>query len=119
METVLGEVMFWGPGSSIRYCLIDEKFVRGCDDGSSQFRTRKEKDGGGASAGGDSNGGANALMPRCWSRGQGTLFEEAWGKEEEQWRIKADERGRRERGEEVQESVETFEQYREVGSSGM
>ena len=28
MESVLGEIMFWGPGSAIRFCLVDEKFVR-------------------------------------------------------------------------------------------
>lgn len=109
METVLGEIMFWGPGSSIRYCLIDEKFVMGCDDGSSQFKTKKEKEG----------GGEKALMPRCWSRGQGNLFDEAWEKEEERWKLKKEERERREQSGEEVETVRNFEQYREVGSSGM
>jgi len=100
MEGVLGEIMYWGPGSGIRYSLVDEKFVRGLDEGSSQFQTRKmgnvdpEKEG-------------KSLMPRCFSRGQGRLFEEAYEKEEEGSKRK------------VESGVGTFEQYREVGSSGM
>jgi ATP-dependent Clp protease ATP-binding subunit ClpX len=109
MESVLGEVMFWGPGSSIRFCLIDEKFVRGFDEGSSQFKTKKE----GVVKEGE---GGKAMMPKCWSRGQGRLFEEAYEKEEETWKAKEEERERKERGE---EDLGSFERYRVVGSSGM
>lgn len=121
MESVLGEIMFWGPGSGIRFCLVDEAFVRGHDNASSQFskdsplhatnslREHQSKM--------DDEGG-KSLMPKCWSRGQGRLFEEAWEKEEALFK-RQEERGRRERGEEDTESVRSFERYREVGSSGM
>jgi ATP-dependent Clp protease ATP-binding subunit ClpX len=97
MESVLGEIMFWGPGSGIRYCLVDEKFVRGHDKGSSQFQTKKLHNVADKSE-------SKSLMPRCWTRGQVKLFENAYELEEEG--LKAQE-------------VESFEQYREVGSSGM
>lgn len=118
MESVLGEVMFWGPGSSVRFVLIDEEFVRGFDEGSSQFVTRKET-GGARKGGGVSRGGEKAAMPRCWSRGQGGLFDDAWEKEEEVWRARVEEKEKREREEEAVAEKGTFEQYREVGSSGM
>ncbi|PMD38747.1 hypothetical protein L207DRAFT_567116 [Hyaloscypha variabilis F] len=96
MEAVLGEVMFWGPGSAIRFCLVDEKFVRE-QEGQREGRA-----------------GEKSLMPRCWSRGQGRMFEEAWEKEEEAWR------GRRERREVVEGEAEgSFERLRSVGGSGM
>jgi len=100
MEAVLGEIMFWGPGSAIRFCLVDEKFVR-------------EQQGAGI------GGGEKSLMPRCWSRGQGRMFEEAWEKEEEGWKVKEEERERRERGEVVGEAESSFERLRSVGGSGM
>lgn len=100
MESVLGEVMFRGPGSGIRYCLVDEKFVRGHDEGSSQFQTKKLH-------GVEEKAEGKSLMPRCWTRGQVRLFEDAWEKEEGKKSPK------------VSEEVGTFEQYREVGSSGM
>lgn len=121
MESVLGEIMFWGPGSGIRFCLVDEAFVRGYDNHSSQFtaespsrpsemkRTRLRSEGHGEEG--------KSLMPKCWSRGQGRLFEEAWEKEEAVFRKQEEERQRRERGEE--EDVGTFERYREVASSGL
>lgn len=139
MESVLGEIMFWGPGSSIRYCLIDETFVRGHDEGSSQFKTRAERsrplspnpnpnnledprpgpereDGAH-----DAHGAGKAMMPRCWSRGQGRLFEEAWEREEERWRVACLSPTESESGEQQvgDESVSSFEQFREVGRSGM
>jgi len=99
MESVLAEIMFWGPGSAIRFCLVDEKFVQ------------EQKDTGGGSEG-------KSLMPRCWSRGQGKMFEEAWEKEEEAWKVREEERGRRERGE-VDVGSGSFERLRSVGGSGM
>jgi len=100
MESVLAEIMFWGPGSAIRFCLVDEKFVR------------EQKAGGGSEG--------KSLMPRCWSRGQGRMFEEAWEKEEEGWKVGVEERGRRERGEVVgMGGSGSFERLRSVGGSGM
>jgi ATP-dependent Clp protease ATP-binding subunit ClpX len=113
MESVLGEIMYWGPGSGIRYCLVDEKFVRGYDKGSSQFTTKKDAEEGSISIAAD----GKSLMPRCWSRGQGRLFEQAFENEEEEWRIREEIRERKERGE--IEPIRSFEVYREVGTSGM
>jgi ATP-dependent Clp protease ATP-binding subunit ClpX len=122
MESVLGEIMFWGPGSGIRFCLVDEAFVRGHDNASSQFskdsplhttnslREHQSKP--------DDEGG-KSLMPKCWSRGQGRLFEETLEKEEALFKRQEEERGRSEREGEDIESVGSFERYREVGSSGM
>jgi len=111
MESVLGEIMFWGPGSNIRYCLVDEKFVRGQDIGSSQFSTKK------LATHSKKEGEAKSLMPRCWSRGQGRLFEEAFELEEEEWDASEEAQKRKENGE--AEPVTSFEAYREVGISGM
>jgi ATP-dependent Clp protease ATP-binding subunit ClpX len=96
MESVLSEIMFWGPGSAIRFCLVDEKFVR---EQKPHQAHNSEK----------------SLMPRCWSRGQGRMFEEAWEKEEEGWKRAREEvvlgDGDGEEG--------SFERLREAGSSGM
>jgi ATP-dependent Clp protease ATP-binding subunit ClpX len=100
MESVLGEIMFWGPGSAIRFCLVDEKFVR-------ELKPHQLH-------------GDKSLMPKCWSRGQARMFEEAWEKEEEEWRVRLEEKARRERGEDVVDGGEgSFERLREAGSSGM
>lgn len=58
-------------------------------------------------------------MPRCWSRGQGRAFEEAFENEEEEWRGKKDGSGGggSGTGEVVKEA--SFERLRRVGSSGM
>jgi len=85
LESVLQEIMFWGPGSSIRYCLIDEQFVR-------SHSVDEE--------------GEKTHMPRCWGRGQGRAFEEAWEGEE-----------RGERDDDLEAG--SFERLRSVGSSGM
>jgi len=106
METVLQEVMFWGPGSAIRFCLVDEKFVK--EQGEWLARQHEH----------DIGEDEKSKMPRCWSRGQSRLFEEAYEKEEGEWRRKEEERERRERGEDTAD-VESFEQFRSVGSSGM
>lgn len=109
MESVLGEIMFWGPGSAIRFCLVDEKFVRDQHQHTHHLDSHQ--------AGGS---GGKSLMPRCWSRGQGRMFEEAYEKEEEGWKAREDERVRRERGEVVGEEADgSFERLRSVGGSGM
>ena len=114
MENVLGEIMFWGPGSAIRFCLVDEKFVR------DQHSHAHTLDHSGSGSGSGSGGGGKSLMPRCWSRGQGRMFEEAYEKEEEVWKTKEDERRRRERGEVVESELDgSFERLRSVGGSGM
>ena len=112
MEEVLHEIMYHGPGSGIRYCLVDEKFVRGSTTETSQFSSHSH------SQSREHGGEEKSLMPLCWSRGQGRLFEEAWEKEEENWRRKEEEKGRKERGEEEQPPA-TFERLRSVGRSGM
>jgi ATP-dependent Clp protease ATP-binding subunit ClpX len=109
MESVLGEIMFWGPGSAIRFCLVDERFVRDQHQHTNHLDTHQAGSGAGKS-----------LMPRCWSRGQGRMFEEAYEKEEEVWKAKEEERVRRERGEVVGgEADGSFERLRSVGGSGM
>ena len=128
MEAVLGEIMFWGPGSGIRFCLVDEAFVRGQDSSTSASPTATKSSSTQAIAndhlatsafalGKDGEEG-RSLMPRCWSRGQGRLFEEAWEKEEAVFRVGEVGGERRARGEVVDE-VGSFERYREVESSGM
>jgi ATP-dependent Clp protease ATP-binding subunit ClpX len=102
LESVLGEIMFRGPGSGIRFCLVDEAFVRGREE----ERVRGEA------------GQGEKGLPACWGRGQGRLFEEAFEKEEEAFRAREEERQRKERGEGEQQ-VQSFERYREVGGSGM
>ncbi len=93
LENVLGEIMFWGPGSAIRYCLVDEKFVRGQSE-KGDFEAEKSK------------------MPKCWSRGQGRMFDEAYERDETEWRVRHEEEGGdREKG--------SFFTFRKVGSSGM
>lgn len=95
LENVLSEIMFWGPGSAIRFCLVDEKFVR-------ELERKRGR-------------GEGSLMPRCWSRGQGRMFEEAWEKEEDSWR----ERGEEGRGRKVVDGAVRLEGLRSVGGSGM
>ena len=112
MENVLGEIMFWGPGSAIRFCLVDEKFVVE-QAGSSSGAER------GANGGEGEGEEGRSKMPRCWGRGQGRLMEDAWEKEEEMWKAREEERRRKESGEDETEGVGSFERYREVGSSGM
>jgi len=112
MESVLGEIMFWGPGSNIRYCLVDEKFVRGHDVGSSQFSTKNLA----AKNVTDTEEG-KSLMPRCWSHGQRMLFEDAFETEEGEWQAREEAMKRKERGE--PDPIPSFEAYREVGTSGM
>lgn len=105
METVLQEVMFWGPGSAIRFCLVDEKFVKEQGEWLAKQHEHDEV----------LDGEEKSKMPRCWSRGQNRVFEEAWEKEEEEWRG----RERKERGEDGAGEMESSEQFRSVGSSGM
>jgi ATP-dependent Clp protease ATP-binding subunit ClpX len=104
LESVLGEIMFWGPGSGIRFCLVDEAFVRAGETSSSSPPTSSDRE-------------REKDLPPCWSRGQGRLFEDAYEKEEEAYRRR--ERGEREDEQGVVHDVQSFERYREVGRSGM
>ena len=114
IESVLGEIMFWGPGSGIRFCLVDEAFVREGGGISSGDASHHHDHLSSSSSSSDAHDKTEKGLPPCWSRGQGRLFEEAFEKEEEAYR-------RRERGdrEEQQRDVQSFERYREVGRSGM
>jgi ATP-dependent Clp protease ATP-binding subunit ClpX len=107
IESVLSEIMFFGPGSAIRFCLVDEKFVRSLPralSSSSSIVDYENEDG-------------KPKMPRCWSRGQARIFEEEYEKEEERWRHRQDPH----HGEEAStdEGASSFERLRSVGSSGM
>jgi ATP-dependent Clp protease ATP-binding subunit ClpX len=104
--------MFHGPGSAIRFCLVDEAFVR---SHYSQTSTTKTSSSSAISSADVVT--SEAKMPRCWSRGQNRAFEEAWEREEESWKVKE----RCEKGDEGTEESEGrgFERFRRVGSSGM
>ncbi|RDW95352.1 p-loop containing nucleoside triphosphate hydrolase-29 [Coleophoma crateriformis] len=107
MENVLGEVMFWGPGSAVRFVLIDQAFVEGLET--------QPKEDGHVEVGED-----NVKMPRVWSRGQAHLFTSAFEEEEEAW--KASRRSSAGKDNETAEEKQehgSFEQMRSVGSSGM
>ncbi|TVY47293.1 ATP-dependent clpX-like chaperone, mitochondrial [Lachnellula occidentalis] len=103
LEGVLQEIMFWGPGSGIRFCLIDESFVR-----SSSSPSGKEAKVDGVD---EDEEEEEAKMPRCWSRGQNRLFDEAYEVEEGAWFGRL--------GEGDDRAAGSFERLRSVGSSGM
>ncbi|KAG4429516.1 hypothetical protein IFR05_015003 [Cadophora sp. M221] len=113
LESLLSEIMFHGPGSAIRFCLVDEAFVR------SQSKSATSST---SSSNHDIDGGEEAQMPRCWSRGQNRAFEEAWEKEEDAWKARSESEGEGEKrngdGDEREEG-RGFERFRRVGSSGM
>lgn len=106
MESVLSEVMFFGPGSAIRFCLIDEAYVK------SQLKSHT------ISHSHPHNTTEDTQMPRCWSRGQNRIFEEEYEKEEDKWRRKHEPERQ---GHDDVEGADgsTFERLRRVGSSGM
>ncbi|PVH80913.1 hypothetical protein DL98DRAFT_560099 [Cadophora sp. DSE1049] len=83
LESLLSEIMFHGPGSAIRFCLVDEAFVR---SHYSQTSTTKTSSSSAISFADVVT--SEAKMPRCWSRGQNRAFEEAWEREEESWKVK-------------------------------
>ncbi|KAL3421269.1 ATP-dependent CLP protease ATP-binding subunit ClpX [Phlyctema vagabunda] len=70
MESVLSEAMFWAPGSSIKYILIDQEFVDNYDADEVQ----------------DADVEDNKRMPRVWSRGQAIVFYLACEEEDRRWR---------------------------------
>lgn len=106
LESVLAEIMFWGPGSAIRFCLVDEKFVREQAQTQGQNHSHAEDDG---------EDREKAKMPRCWSRGQTRAFEEAFEIEEENWKAKDEHKD----GSGGDQEAGSFEKLRQVGSSGM
>jgi len=113
LETVLFNIMYKGPGSSIRYALIDEFYVReqACAAGYSTSDSHRED-------GTNDGSGEGDGLPRCWARGQESAFESAWEGEEERWRreVKGEKEAEREDGAEAREDLRT---YRAFGSSGM
>ncbi|KAH8657116.1 P-loop containing nucleoside triphosphate hydrolase protein [Tricladium varicosporioides] len=101
MEDILQEAMFVGPGSGFRFCLVDELFVRSSESKDGESHHEEER----------------VRLPRTWSRGQSTLFEQAYEKEELEWdaRVNGDVMESREE----ENNAGSFERLREVGSSGM
>ena len=122
IESVLGEIMFWGPGSGIRFCLVDEAFVQEggvtiSSNSSGHDASTHVHDHLSDAAADREHEKTEKGLPPCWSRGQGRLFEEAYEKEEEAYRRR--ERGEAEEQHHQQRVVQSFERYREVGRSGM
>ncbi|KAE8447299.1 hypothetical protein EG329_010857 [Mollisiaceae sp. DMI_Dod_QoI] len=111
LESVLAEIMFWGPGSAIRFCLVDEKFVHEQTLTQSQSHSVFEQEG--------KEGEERSKMPRVWSRGQGRAFEEAFEVEEEKWRVGHEKGVDNAGGGGAVEEEASFEKLRRVGSSGM
>ncbi|KAG9236138.1 putative ATP-dependent Clp protease ATP-binding subunit ClpX [Amylocarpus encephaloides] len=94
LESLLQETMYLAPGSDIRYCLIDEQFVR---------QHLKKSDG----------RSVEVDVPSFWSRGSSSGFEDAFEREEKEWG---------DRGSRKEDEVEErggFERMRVGGSSGM
>ncbi|KAG4423482.1 hypothetical protein IFR04_003449 [Cadophora malorum] len=119
LESLLAEIMFHGPGSAIRFCLVDEAFVRSHFSTSSSSHHHSSTWTGSSSAGDVVTG--EAKMPRCWSRGQNRAFEEAWEREEESWKGRESGENGKDRSGGADEETEGrgFERFRRVGSSGM
>ena len=131
MESVLGEIMYRGPGSEgIKFCLVDGGFVE--EQGRSGSKRPNDHDGADPTVSSEREDGyrnereaegegGEEMMPSCWGRGQKTIFEEAWREEEESWEIEhhgdTETRGRRKA--EVQVQKETLMEWRVAGSSGM
>tara|TARA_R110002060_G_scaffold2386_2_gene4090 strand:+ start:542 stop:877 length:336 start_codon:yes stop_codon:yes gene_type:complete len=111
--------MFHGPGSAIRFCLVDEAFVRSHFSTSFSSHHHSSTWTGSSSAGDVVTG--EAKMPRCWSRGQNRAFEEAWEREEESWKGRESGENGKDRSGGAEEETEGrgFERFRRVGSSGM
>ncbi|KAF7859760.1 hypothetical protein EAF04_008839 [Stromatinia cepivora] len=135
MENVLQEIMFIGPSSpNIRYVLVDEAFVKGIDTQSSQYHTPASSSSSSPSKsispssssaenlgreGIDGNG--ETRLPRCFSRNQRNIFEEALEQEEELWKQRngISEGREKKEGSGSDKSMESFQEYRVVVESGM
>ncbi|PBP23810.1 ATP-dependent Clp protease ATP-binding subunit ClpX, partial [Diplocarpon rosae] len=116
--------MFRGPGSAIRFVLVDEGFVRSQFSPSSSSPPHSS----GISSP-PSSGDEEPPLPRCFSRSQSLAFEEASEQEEEAWKNRAGartasepaaaaQRGQGE-GEGEAEREGGFEKFRRAGGSGM
>ncbi|EHL00572.1 putative ATP-dependent Clp protease ATP-binding subunit ClpX [Glarea lozoyensis 74030] len=93
LESVLQETMFIAPGSDIRFCLIDEAFVK------AHFAPgEKERE----------------KIPQWWSRGARVAFEEVFEREEGEWDDRVN-------GKVIEEEEDRggFEKLRVGGSSGI
>jgi ATP-dependent Clp protease ATP-binding subunit ClpX len=126
LETVLFNIMYKGPGSSIRYALVDESYVRQQAHAAGYSTTTTSPSsshnladgGGGEGRGMGSGNGDGDGLPRCWARGQENAFECAWEREERRWKGENEEEDGRER-EEGAEGREDMRTFRAIGSSGM
>lgn len=137
MESVLQEIMFIGPSSpNIRYVLVDEAFVKGIDTESSQYPTPASFSSSKSTSISSSNiensisreaidGNGETRLPRCFSRNQRNIFEEALEQEEEVWKQRKgiveakDKKKRNGSGRGSDKSMESFQEYRVVVESGM
>jgi ATP-dependent Clp protease ATP-binding subunit ClpX len=100
LESVLQETMFIAPGSDIRFCLIDEQFVK------NHFKQATED--------GERRGREREKIPQWWSRGASVAFEEAYEREEREWDDRINEKVDDDAG-----GRGAFERLRVGGSSGM
>lgn len=109
MENVLQEIMFIGPSSpNIRYVLVDEGFVKGLDTEKIENRETRETR--------EIEG--ETRLPRCFSRNQRIIFEEALEEEEEMWKQRHGIEGGKVKGG-ADKSMESFQEYRVIVESGM
>ncbi|CAL3966833.1 unnamed protein product [Diplocarpon coronariae] len=131
LESLLNETMFRGPGSAIRFVLVDEAFVRSQSPSPStaqsptapQSRFRPHPSDTSSSEEEDDE----PPLPRCFSRSQSLAFEEAYEQEEEAWKSRADARTgsgavagtASSHGVDEGEGERGFENFRRVGGSGM
>ncbi|CAG8975547.1 hypothetical protein HYALB_00005615 [Hymenoscyphus albidus] len=100
LESVLQECMYVTPGSDIRFCLIDEQFVR------EHFKRTSSK---------TPDASGKELLPLSWPRSCSVSFEQAYEAEELEWDRK---QGRESYVEDSRDNG-GFDKLRAGGSSGM
>ncbi|CAD6451964.1 80f29f51-afcc-4875-9908-89c38a2c381d [Sclerotinia trifoliorum] len=136
MESVLQEIMFIGPSSpNIRYVLVDEAFVQGIDTESSQYPTPVSSSSSKSFISSSNienstsretiDGNGETRLPRCFSRNQRNIFEEAREQEEEVWKQRKgiveskEKKSRNGSGRRSDKSMESFQEYRVIVESGV
>ncbi|KAB8292240.1 hypothetical protein EYC80_007982 [Monilinia laxa] len=124
MENVLQEIMFIGPSSpNIRYVLVDEAFVKGLDNRSSQFNATPTSSSSISSvASSEDVSDGETRLPRCFHRNERNIFEAALEEEEEAWKQRHDivsgKEGEGKRKEDAgAKSMESFQEYRVVAEN--
>lgn len=100
LESVLQDCMFITPGTDIKFCLIDEQFVK------EHFKRSSSK---------TARGDEKELLPLSWPRSCSAAFEQAYEAEEVDWDRKHSEEDYREDG----RDDGGFDKLRAGGSSGM